>query len=85
MLDKSIGSEARLTGFKSQFSHLLGLGIKFGPIKEYVNTYQTANNRQSTRFIFFIPDKGTVPVSFTYVQSPSKKSKIQNPMTYHLP
>ena len=52
MLVKNIGSGARLTGFKSPFSHLLGLGIKFGPMKVYINSYQSANNRQSTRFIF---------------------------------
>lgn len=52
LLGENIGSEARLTLFKSQFSHLSGLGIKFGPMKEYVNSFPIANNRQITRFIF---------------------------------
>lgn len=51
LLSNGIGSKTRLTSFKSQFSHLLGLGLKFGPMK-YINSYQSANNRQSTRFIF---------------------------------
>lgn len=58
LLSNGIGSKTRLTSFKSQFSHLLGPGLKFGPMKEYINSYQSANNRQSTSFFFFTPDRG---------------------------
>lgn len=67
LLSNGIGSKTRLTSFKSQFSHLLGPGLKFGPMKEYINSYQSANNRQSTSF-FFHTRQRMVLVSFIYMQ-----------------
>lgn len=63
MLGKSIDSKARLTGFKSQCSHLLGLGIKFGP-RRNMSTLTKVQTTDNTRFVFSL-QTGTVLVSFT--------------------
>lgn len=85
LLGKNIGSEARLTLFKSQFSHLPGLGIKFGPMKEYVNSYLIANNRQSTRFIFSCQtEKRFWSLSLLY-NNDNKKKIVKDSGSHDLP
>ena len=59
MFEKNIISEARLTGFKAHFSHLLGLGIKFGP--KNVSTFTKLQTIDKVKDKFFsIRDRGTV-------------------------